>query len=144
MWTIIKEKIRAFLIDLLKDKLCDDPQPYKLAKPLPGKQPKAPDEVEPPKDDELPRLTTHWRVTGTAEVTYGITGLPHKGGVGRCFLEIDRTVVISAGSALGDVRGYVIEQARKAEQEKLGNQNMIFGRWYNLPVVTFIKKENAK
>jgi len=79
-------------------------------------------------------------VRGTAEVTYEVTGLPHEGGVGRCFLEIHRVVLVSAGIAYEDVKEYAIKQARQIEQQKLGNQGMIFGKWYDKPEVHLTKK----
>jgi len=132
MWTIIKNKIRAFLLELLRDNLC---QPEAVSRAAVPEQPK--------EDSDSRPVRTFWRVTGTAEVTYEITGLPHEGGVGRTFLDIDRVILLDQTVAISEREGWLIDQAYRIEQKKLGNAGMIFGRWWNEPFVKFEKKDYA-
>jgi len=81
MFTFIKTKLKNFLVNLLADELCkQDVLLFAPVKPQPD-----------PIEDDIKKITTYWRVTGTAEVTSEIFQTPHKGQRAKSFLEV-RTI----------------------------------------------------
>lgn len=131
MWTIIKNRLKAFLLELLRDYLCD-PSGQAVAaldtvpvKPVPG------EELEQP---------AYYRVTGTAEATSEVFNGPHDGVRAKTFIEMDRVVTVPAGTAYENIEAYCIEQAVLIEQKKLSNSGYLWGKWYDKPTVTLTKR----
>ena len=90
------------------------------------------------------KIVTYWQVEGIAECTYKVTGGPHDGLVGRCFLPVKQTVMLDPKAAYKTVRKWLIDRARELTQKDLGameSGGYFFGDWFGEITVTFVRKD---